>query len=125
MLEHVARCPICGQRCRTQTGASHLKIRSHKGSRAKLHTRSVMALMVVGVSLGGCSVPFADLPVVGLPANTPTRPATQAEYPAVHDLPAPRRDAVLAPEEQAKIEKDLIAARNRQANGSQKASRQN
>lgn len=84
-----------------------------------------MVVLVAGVVLGGCSVPFADLPVVGLPANTPARPATQAEYPAVHDMPAPRRDAVMAPEEQAKVEKDLIAARNRQAAGTQKASRQN
>ena len=91
----------------------------------KVRACSAIALIVVSAALGGCSVPFADLPVVGLPANTPPRPETQAEYPAVHDMPSPRRDAVLAPDEQAKIEKDLIAARNRQAAGTQKASRQN
>lgn len=125
MLEHAACCPICRQHRKAQTGAGPLKIRSLNNSRMKRHVLSIVALVAAGVSLGGCSVPFADLPVIGLPANTPPRPETAAEYPAVHDLPAPRRATVLAPEEQAKIEKDLIAARNRQAAGTQKASRQN
>ena len=64
--------------------------------------------------------------MVGLPANTPARPETSAEYPAVHDIPVKRAAVVLTPEEQEKIEKDLVAARNRQASGTQKASpRQN
>ena len=66
---------------------------------------------------------MADLPVVGLPANTPARPATPGEFPAVHDIPAARAEAVLTPEQQEKIEKDLVAARSRQASGVQKASR--
>ena len=77
---------------------------------------------LLGLGLAGCSTPIADLPLVGLPANTPARPATPAEYPAVHDIPAARAEAVLTPEQQEKIEKDLVAARNRQAGGLQKAS---
>lgn len=78
--------------------------------------------MLLAIVLGGCSIPFSDLPVVGLPANTPARPAAPGEYPAVHDIPAPRAETVLTPEQQEKIEKDLVAARNRQASGVQKAS---
>ena len=37
-------------------------------------------------------------------------------------LAAARAEAVLTPEQQEKIEKDLVAARNRQASGVQKAS---
>ena len=75
--------------------------------------------ILLGLALGGCSSPLADMPLVGLPANTPARPATPAEYLPVHDLPAPRDEAVLNAAQQEKLEKDLIAARDRQASGSQ------
>jgi hypothetical protein len=82
-------------------------------------------VVLLGVALGGCSIPLADMPLVGLPANTPARPQTPPAYLPVHDLPAPRDEAVLTPEQQAKLEKDLIAARDRQASGSQAAQRRN
>jgi hypothetical protein len=61
---------------------------------------------------------FSDLPtsVGGLPANAPERPSTQAAYPAVHDMPPARPDAVLTDAEQKKAAQDLIAARDRQSN---------
>ena len=83
---------------------------------------ALIGAVLLGLALAGCSIPIADLPLVGLPANTPARPATTAEYPAVHDIPAARAEAVLTPEQQDKIEKDLVAARNRQTSGLQKAS---
>ncbi len=79
-------------------------------------------IALVGLTLGGCSIPIADMPLVGLPANTPARPATPGEYLPVHDIPAPRAEPTLTPEQQEKIEKDLVAARNKQASGVQKAS---
>ncbi|MCX7308194.1 MAG: hypothetical protein NTZ72_09710 [Afipia sp.] len=82
----------------------------------------MLGFALLGFTLAGCSIPVADLPLIGLPANTPARPAIQADYPAVHDIPAARAEAVLTPEQQEKIEKDLVAARNRQASGVQKAS---
>lgn len=103
-----------------------MKTRRQYRGRIGARVSALAGLALGGFVLGGCSVPFADLPIVGLPSNTPPRPETPAEYPAVHDLPAARSQAVLDPEQQAKIEKDLIAARNRQASGVQKASpRQN
>ena len=82
----------------------------------------LIGVALLGLALAGCSTPIADLPLVGLPANTPARPANPAEYPAVHDIPAARAEAELTPEQQEKNEKDLVAARNRQASGVQRAS---
>ena len=81
------------------------------------------ALLSLGLALGGCSIPVADLPLVGLPANTPPRPANPGEYPAVHDIPGPRNDTVLDQAQQDKLEKELVAARDRQASGAQAAQR--
>lgn len=63
------------------------------------------------------------MPLMGVPANTPARPATPAEYLPVHDLPAPRSEAVLDPAQRDKLEKDLIAARDRQISGTQATQR--
>jgi len=49
----------------------------------------------------------------GLPENAPARPTSPGAYPAVHDLPPPRSQAVLTSEEQRKLEQELIAARER------------
>ncbi|MBX9711448.1 MAG: hypothetical protein K2X60_10485 [Xanthobacteraceae bacterium] len=76
---------------------------------------AVVAFFLTGQLLGGCSMPVADLPLIGLPENTPPRPETPAPYLPVHDIPAPRTSTVLTPEEQDKIEKELAAARDRQA----------
>ena len=61
-------------------------------------------------------MPIADLPLIGLPEGTPPRPENPAPYLPVHDIPTtPRPSSVLTPEEQAKIERELAAARDRQA----------
>jgi hypothetical protein len=80
-------------------------------------------VMLLGLALGGCSIPVADMPLVGLPANTPARPATPGEYLPVHDVPAPRQETVLDQAQQNRLEKDLVAARDRQASGAQAAQR--
>ncbi len=51
---------------------------------------------------------------IGLPADTPDRPATPAAYPAVHDMPPPRPNTTLSAEEQVELEKELTAVRARQ-----------
>ena len=83
------------------------------------------ALLVLGASLAACSATtVADhLPPAagGLPQNTPPRPSTPAEYPAVHDMPPPRSSPVLTEEEQKKLEDELIAARKRAAAGAKPA----
>ena len=83
-----------------------------------------MLAVLAACVIGGCSLPVGDLPLVGLPANTPPRPETPAAYLPVHDIPAPRDDTLLTPDEQAQMEKDLVAARDHQA-GRSAAERRN
>jgi hypothetical protein len=73
------------------------------------------ALLLSALALGGCSSSIADLPLVGTPADAPQRPKEAGGYLPVHDLPPDRDEAALKPAEQARIERELIAARDRQA----------
>jgi len=72
-------------------------------------------LLVAALALGGCSTTIADLPAVGTPADAPERPKEAGAYLPVHDLPPDRVDAIIPPAERAKIEAELIAAREHQA----------
>jgi hypothetical protein len=83
--------------------------------RANRRVSTVTALMLLALSAGGCATSIADMPLVGVPSDAPTRPNQPGSYPAVHDLPAAREQSTMDPTEQAKIEKELIAARDRQA----------
>jgi len=73
------------------------------------------ALLVAALALGGCSTTIADLPAVGTPTDAPERPKEAGAYLPVHDLPPDRVDAIISPAERAKIEAELIAAREHQA----------
>jgi hypothetical protein len=79
-----------------------------------LATAGAATLVLLALSLGGCSTSIADLPFDG-PSDAPERSHDVSAYPAVHDLPAPRDETALDPAEQARIEKELIAARDHQA----------
>src|SRR5580704_1654657 len=72
-------------------------------------------LLLSALALGGCSSSIADLPLVGTPADAPARPKDPGAYLPVHDLPPDRDAQVIPPAERAKIEAELIAARDRQA----------
>lgn len=72
------------------------------------------ALLLSALALGGCSVSIADLPLVGTPADAPARPKEAGAYLPVHDVPPDREEPELAPAERAKIEAELVAARDRQ-----------
>ena len=73
------------------------------------------ALLASALALGGCSTSIADLPGLGTPADAPARPKEAGGYLPVHDLPPDRDEAAMKPAEQAKIQSELIAARDRQA----------
>jgi hypothetical protein len=73
------------------------------------------ALLLLALPVAGCSTSIADLPLVGVPADAPPRPKEVGAYPAVHDLPQDRPEAAMNSAERAKISKELIAARDRQA----------
>ena len=73
------------------------------------------ALLILALPVGGCATSIADIPLVGVPSDAPARPKEAGAYPAIHDLPADREQSVMEPSEQAKLQKELIAARDRQA----------
>jgi len=73
------------------------------------------ALLASALALAGCSSSIADLPLVGTPADAPARPKEAGSYLPVHDLPPDREEAAMNPAERAKIEAELVAARDRQA----------
>jgi hypothetical protein len=73
------------------------------------------AALASALALGGCSISIADLPLVGTPADAPARPKEAGAYLPVHDVPPDRDQPELAPAERAKIQAELVAARDRQA----------
>jgi len=76
---------------------------------------SMAALFASALAVSGCSTSIADLPGIGVPGDAPARPKEASGYLPVHDLPPEREEAVIKPTEQAKIQAELLAARDRQA----------
>ncbi|WGD48767.1 hypothetical protein QA641_24295 [Bradyrhizobium sp. CB1650] len=73
--------------------------------------RACGALLVVALALAGCSSQIADL----MPADAQAHPKEPGAYLPVHDLPPDRDQATIPPDQRAKIEAELAAARDRQA----------
>lgn len=73
------------------------------------------ALLVSALSLAACSSQIADLSSVGTPAAAPARSAEPAGYLPVNQLPPDRDDTEMDPATRARLEAELIAARDRQA----------
>jgi hypothetical protein len=72
--------------------------------------------VLLAVALGGCTSQIADL----TPADAQPHPKEAGGYLPVHDLPPARDEAVIPPEQRAKIEAELTAARDRQATAAAK-----
>ena len=81
----------------------------------KTRAVAVGVLLLSALALSGCATSIADMPLVGTPADAPARPKEAGTYLPVHDLPPDREEAAMAPSEQAKVLKELSAARDRQA----------
>ena len=69
------------------------------------------ALLIAACALGGCSSQLADM----TPSDAQAHPKDPNAYLPVHDLPPDRDQAVIPPDQRAKIEAELAAARDRQA----------
>jgi hypothetical protein len=69
------------------------------------------ALLLLGLSLGGCATSGSSL--MDARAQAPAPPKTSA-YPAVEDLPPEREGRAMSPDERLKLKNELIAARDRQ-----------
>lgn len=64
--------------------------------------------------LSGCSSTIADMPSLTA-TDAPARPKEVGAYLPVNDLPRDRDEATMSPDQRAKIEKELLAARDHQA----------
>ena len=71
----------------------------------------LIGVALLSVTLGGCSSQFADM----TPADAQAHVREPGSYLPVHDLPPDRDQAIISPEQRAKIEAELAAARDRQA----------
>jgi hypothetical protein len=83
------------------------------GPRAPRAAVAAIALLLAGLTLGGCSIPLSDLPSFG--GSDPATVKDADGFLAVNATPPGRDEKVLEPSERAKVEKELIAARERQA----------
>ncbi len=76
---------------------------------------ALAVLFAAALSLANCTSQIADLPIIGTPADAPERPKEPGVYLPVNDLPPARDEAAMDPKERAKIQAELIKARDRQA----------
>ena len=72
------------------------------------------ALLLAVLALGGCATSISEIPI-GSAASTDAKPKESASYLPVNALPPDRDEAAMDPAERAKLQKELIAARERQA----------
>jgi len=71
------------------------------------------ALLLVALALGGCSTSISEIPIGS--AASDTRARDTGAYLPVNDTPPAREETAMDPTERAKVQKELIAARDRQA----------
>ena len=72
------------------------------------------ALLLSSLSLGGCATSTAGSSLMDARAEAPAPPKTSVYLP-VEDLPPKREKPAMTPDERLKLQKELIAARDRQA----------
>jgi hypothetical protein len=69
--------------------------------------------LLLSLLLGGCATSTAGSSLMDARAEAPAPPKASAYLP-VHDLPPPREKPIMTPDERLKLQKELIAARDRQ-----------
>ena len=69
------------------------------------------ALLMAALALSGCSSQLADY----TPTDAVAHPREPGSYLPVHDRPPDRDQAISPPDQRAKIEAELAAARDRQS----------
>ena len=72
------------------------------------------ALLLVALALGGCSTSISEMPLGTASSDTRTAKDTGTYLP-VNAVPPEREEAAMDPAERAKVQKELVAAREHQA----------
>ena len=70
-------------------------------------------MLFVALALGGCSTSISEIPIGS--TSSDARPNDPGAYLPVNELPPAREEAAMDPAERAKVQKELIAAREHQA----------
>jgi hypothetical protein len=81
----------------------------------QMNMLALAAVLLSALALSGCATSIADIPLAGTPADAPPRPKDAAPFLPVNDLPPDRDEAAMDPAQRAKLQAELIAARDRQA----------
>ena len=79
----------------------------------KISAFAAAALLLSSLSLGGCAT-STESSLMDARAEAPAPPKTSVYLP-VQDLPPKREKPAMTPDERLKLQKELIAARDRQA----------
>jgi hypothetical protein len=82
----------------------------------KISALAAAALLLSSLSLGGCATSTAGSSLMDARAEAPALPKTSVYLP-VEDLPPKREKPAMTLDERSKLQKELIAARDRQAPG--------
>ena len=80
----------------------------------KISAFAASALLLSSLSLGGCATSTAGSSLMDARAETPAPPKTSVYLP-VEDLPPKREKPAMTADERSKLQKELIAVRDRQA----------
>jgi hypothetical protein len=80
----------------------------------KITAFASVALLLSSLSLGGCATSTGGSSLMDARAEAPAPPKTSVYLP-VEDLPPEREKPAMTPDERLKLQKELIAARDRQA----------
>jgi hypothetical protein len=75
---------------------------------------ALAAPLLLSLSLGGCVTASGGSSLMDAHAEAPA-PAKPSPYLPVEDLPPPRDQSAMSRDEQVKLKKELLAARDRQA----------
>jgi hypothetical protein len=81
----------------------------------KIAGRAAAALLLLSLSLGGCAASTVGSSPMDARAEAPARQKKADGYLPVHDLPPKREKPAMTADEQLKLQKELIAVRDRQA----------
>jgi hypothetical protein len=87
---------------------------AYASNERKITALAAGTLLLSSLSLGGCATSTAGSSLMDARAEAPAPPKTSVYLP-VEDLPPKREKPAMTPDERLKLQKELIAARDRQA----------
>jgi hypothetical protein len=85
----------------------------HLSNKRKISALAAAVLLMSSLSLGGCATSTIGSSLMDARAEA-AAPSKRSVYPLVGDLPPKREEPAMTPDERLKLQKELIAARDRQ-----------